>query len=357
MKKITSLVAILLIFVVSIPNLFAVSEAAVLFLLISPHARVGGMGEAFVAVADDASAVFWNPAGLAFQEGRQFTSMYQPLLPQFNLDDLYYLFGAYRQSVEGLGTVGFNITFANYGQQIITDETGPEALGTFNSNEFAITLSYATLFSQNTGVGLNVKFIKSNLSEVGAGIEKGNGKASAFAVDLGLLKKNLFMDNLSFGVNISNIGPKITYIDNAQADPIPTNFKIGFAYKAIDQEFNSLTFVADMNKLLVHRTASNQISVDGDTTLVSEVDPVFEAFFSAWQDDNYIFNLGTEYWYANLIALRAGYYHDPDGKVKYLTIGAGLKYSIYQFDFGYISAGDNHPLSDTMRFSMTIGGQ
>ncbi len=359
MKKITSLVAILLIFVVSIPNLFAVSEAAVLFLMIAPHARVGGMGEAFVAVADDASAVYWNPAGLAFQEGRQFTSMYQPLLPQFNLDDLYYLFAAYRQSIEGLGTVGFNITYANYGQQIITDETGPEPLGTFNSNEFAITASYATLFSENIAVGLNVKFIRSNLAKVGAGAEKGNGQANAFAFDMGILKKNILIDNLNFGLNISNIGPKITYIDNAQADPIPTNFKIGFAYKAIDQEFNSLTFLADMNKLLVHRSQGDSISVDddGDTVRLSEVDPVFEAFFSAWQDDNYIFNLGAEYRYANLVALRAGYYHDPDGKVKYLTIGAGLKYSIYQFDFGYISAGDTHPLSDTMRFSLTIGGQ
>lgn len=362
MKKITSWVAILLTLVIAIPNVFAVSEAAVLFLLISPHARAGGMGEAFVAVADDASAVFWNPAGLAFQEGKQFTSMYQQLLPQFNLDDLYYLFGAYRQSIEGLGTVGFNITFANYGQQIITDETGPEALGTFDSNEFAITLSYATLFSENMAVGLNAKFIKSNLSEVGAGAEKGNGQASVFAIDLGLLKKNLFINNLNFGLNISNIGPKITYIDNAQADPLPTNFKIGFAYKAIDQEFNSLTLVADMNKLMVHRTATptgETTVVNGETieVLENKVDPVFEAFFSSWQDDNYIFNLGGEYWYANLIALRAGYYYDPDGKVKYLTIGAGLKYSIYQFDFGYISAGDNHPLSDTMRFSMTIGGQ
>ncbi len=343
MKKLTSLITILLVLVIGAPSVFAVSEAAVLFLLISPHARVGGMGEAFVGLADDVSAIYWNPAGLAFQRGKQFTSMYQPLLPQFNLDDLYYLFGAYRQSYEGLGTVGFNVTYANYGQQIITDETGPDALGTFNSNEYALTFSYATLLSENTGVGLNIKYIRSNLSEVGAGVEKGDGKANAFAVDIGFLQKNLLINRLNFGLNIANIGSKITYIDNAQADPLPTNLKAGFAYIALDQEYNRLTFLADVNKLIVNRHE------DGS------VDSVIKAFGTAWQNSNYILNFGAEYWYANLIALRAGYYHDPDGKVKYLTIGAGLVYSIYQFDFGYISAGDSHPLSDTMRFSLTIG--
>jgi len=343
MKKFTGLLTLLLGLTFAAPSAFAVSEAAVLFLLISPHARVGGMGEAFVGLADDVSAVYWNPAGLAFQQGKQFTSMYQPLLPQFNLQDLYYLFGAYRESFEGLGTLGFNVTYANYGQQIITDETGPDALGTFNSNEYALNLSYATLLSENTGVGLTIKYIRSNLSEVGAGAERGDGKASAFAIDLGFLKKNLLINRLNFGLNIANIGSKITYIDNAQADPLPTNFKAGFAYIAVDQPYNKLTFVADMNKLLVNRHR------DGS------VDSVIKAFGTSWKNKNYIFNFGAEYWYANLIALRAGYYDDPDGSVQYLTLGAGLKYSIYQFDFGYISAGDSNPLSDTMRFSLTIG--
>ena len=68
-----------------------------------------------------------------------------------------------------------------------------------------------------------------------------------------------------------------------------------------------------------------------------------------------IFSGGMEYWYSDLIALRVGYYYDKMGKVKYATFGAGLKYSLYGFDFGYVSAGEGHPLSDTMRFSLTIG--
>ncbi|MFQ5825249.1 MAG: PorV/PorQ family protein [bacterium] len=343
MKKIIPFVAALFLLAFTVSNVFAVSEAAVLFLLISPNARAGGMGEAFVGIADDVSAIYWNPAGLAFQEGKQFTSMYSKWLPQFNLDDLYYLFGAYRQSIEGLGTIGGNVTYINLGEQTITDETGPEPLGTFNSNEWAITFSYATLFSENLGIGLNVRFIRSNLSKVGAGAEKGDGQANAFAVDIGVLKKNFLINKLNFGVNIANIGPKITFVDASQADPLPTNFRAGFAYRLLDHEYNRITLVFDVNKLLVNKNE------DGTS------DSVFKAFLTSWDNNDYILNFGGEYWYANLIALRAGYNYDPSGKSEYLTIGAGLRYSIYQFDFGYISAGEGHPLSDTMRFSLTIG--
>ncbi|MFQ5602379.1 MAG: PorV/PorQ family protein [bacterium] len=347
MKRITTILSVLFLTTFAATNVFAVSEAAVLFLLISPNARAGGMGEAFAGVADDVSASYWNPAGLAFQEGKQFTSMYSKWLPQFNFSDLYYLFGAYRQSIEGLGTIGFNITYINLGEQTITEATGPEPVGKFNSNEWAFTFSYATLLSETMSVGLNVRYIRSNLSSVGAGTEKGDGQAGAFALDIAMLKKNLFLNNLNLGLNISNIGPKITYVDASQADPLPTNFKIGLAYRAIDQEFNRLTFAFDVNKELVKKNKN------GST------DSIIKAFISAWDNEKknrgIIYNFGAEYWYANLIALRAGYYWDKDGNVDYLTLGAGLRYDIYQFDFGYISAGENHPLSDTMRFSLTVG--
>lgn len=353
MKRFTTCLAALLILAIAVPNVFAVSEAAVLFLLISPNARAGGMGEAFVALSDDVSASYWNPAGLAFQEGMQFTSMYSKWLPQFNLDDLYFMFGAYRQSIEGVGTVGLNITYINLGEQTITDETGPDPIGTFNSNEWALSLSYATLLSESFGVGLNVRYIRSNLSSVGAGAEKGDGQANAFAVDIGLLKKNFFVDRLNLGLNISNIGPKITFVDASQADPLPTNFKLGFAYRVLDQEFNRLTVAVDMNKLLVSKNE------DGTS------DALIKAFLTAWDNDQankgIIYNFGAEYWYAELIALRAGYNWDKAGRASYLTVGAGLRYSIYQFDFGYIagdpfgSSDNKSPLTDTMRFSLTIG--
>jgi len=147
---------------------------------------------------------------------------------------------------------------------------------------------------------------------------------------------------LNFGLNLSNLGPKITYIDASQADPIPTNLRAGFAYRLLDQEYNKLTFVLDVNKLLVHRTSEG-------------ADDIATALIKAWGNDDYILNIGGEYWYADLIALRAGYNYDEAGKVKFLSLGAGLRYSIYQFDFAYVAAPEGHPLSDTMRFSLIIG--
>ncbi len=347
-KAVAALVTVLTVGAFAV-NAFAVSEAAVLFLLISPGARPSGMGEAFAAIADDATAVYWNPAGLAFQTGRELTLMHANWLPQLT-NDMFYDFAAYRQSVEGLGTVGLNVTYLNLGKQYITGEDSPEVLGEFTSFDFAVSLTYGTLVGRNTAVGVGLRYIRSNLSTVGAGAEKGSGKANAFAVDLAVLYKAPWLKGLSFGANLSNMGPKITYIDAAQADPLPTNLKAGVAYKAINSPYNKLTFALDVNKLLVRRYA------DGTS------DPFYKAIFTSWTDQpigdefkTMIYSGGFEYWYADLFALRAGYYYDEEGKVKYATFGAGIQYHKYRFDFAYVSAKEGHPLSDTMRFSLTLG--
>jgi len=344
MKKIGVLLLVLFLGTFAAES-YAVSEAGVLFLMISPGARAAGMGEAFVAIADDASAVYWNPAGLAFQTGREITLMHTNWLPQFG-SDLYFDFLAYRQNFEGLGVVGVNVTYLNLGEQTRTDETGNE-LGTFNSHEFAITAAFGARISENMSVGIGLRFIRSSLSDVGAGSEKGDGKANGFAVDLGWLYKPSFLRGLSFGANLSNLGPKMTYIDAAQASPIPTNLKVGVAYKLLDTEFNRLTVAADFNKLLV------VVHQDGTS------DPFYKAIFSSWQEDglkDMIYGAGLEYWYSNLIALRTGYHVDKEGKANYATFGFGIKYSLYRFDFGYVATGDEgHPLSGTSRFALTIG--
>ncbi|MDZ7386581.1 MAG: PorV/PorQ family protein, partial [candidate division KSB1 bacterium] len=141
-----------------------VSKSAVLFLRIAPGARAAGMGESFCAVADDATAVFWNPAGLAFQKGREISLMHAKWLPQL-ADDLFYEFGAFRLPIEGLGTFGFNVTYINYGEQIWTGEEGPEELGRFTSYEFAVSAHYATLLNENLGLGLSMRYIRSSLAD------------------------------------------------------------------------------------------------------------------------------------------------------------------------------------------------
>jgi len=347
MNKLKSTLAALLVIGFAAPTLFAQSESTAIFLLFPPHARVSGMGEAYVGLADDVSAAYINPGGLAFQQGWQAATTYSPILPNFNIDDLYYLFGVYRNSVEGLGTMAFSVLYSSYGKQLQTGEDSPDVIGEFSSNEFALTGSFSTLFSENTGVGLNVKFIRSNLSPVGAGTEVSSGQsgqAAAFAVGIGVLQKEVFFDQLDFGLSVTNIGPKMTYIDKRQADPLPTNFRAGFAYTLVEEEFNKFTILADMNKQLVNRQDS------------TGVDPVYKAAFTSWKNNDYIYSFGAEYWYANLLALRMGYYNDGRGRVKYLSFGVGLKLELLQFDFGYISTADDHPLANTMRFSFTFGG-
>ena len=324
-------------------SLFAQSESAVPFLLISPGARAAGMGESFVSIADDATATYWNPAGLAFQSKRQISLMHSNWLPQL-ASDLFYDYATYVHPMEGLGTAGLAVTYLNLGEQTITGEDSPDPLGTFSSYEFAISGSFGANVSDNSAVGITLKYIRSNLASVGAGAEQGDGRANAFAFDLGYMHKNLFMNRFNFGANLTNMGPKVTYIDAAQADPLPTNLRVGFSYGIIEEEFNQLRIAVELDRILVKKN-------DDGTS-----DSWYKALATSWSDgDPFIYNIGMEYWYNNLIALRTGHHYDEVGKVKYVTFGAGLKYSIYGFDFGYVSAGEGHPLSDTMRFSLSIG--
>jgi hypothetical protein len=362
MKHIVQILILIILMIFSVSSLFAQGESAVPFLLIAPGARPGGMGEAGVATAGDATAIYWNPAGLAFQYEDPETDnkgeaslMHVKWLPQFNFSDLWYDYLAARYYIEDIGMVGASITFLNLGKNVATDENGND-LGTFDSFEYAVTISYATKLKENLGIGVNLKFIQSNLTDknLQVGSENRDGRSSSFAVDLGVKwipAYGIFNNRLSFGANLSNFGPKMTYIDEAQADPLPTNLRLGFAYKLLDDEFNKISLVYDANKLLVVRDAEGS-------------DNVFKAvFYSAWTTGSFedrlkkiTHSFGLEYWYGNLIALRAGYFYENDkfGGRKFATFGAGLKYYIFGIDFGYISAEDDHPLSDTMRFSILI---
>lgn len=338
-----------------------VAEATAIFLQIGPGARAGGMGESFVAIADDATATWWNPAGLAFLDKRELTLMHVNWLPAFHLSDLYYDYISYVSSVPDWGTFGANVVFLNLGETERRDEMNNPG-GMFRTFEGAIAGSYGATVTENTGLGLSVKFIYSHLSDRGTGQEQGSGVATDFAADLGLLHKTrdpLMKMPLNFGVNLSNMGPKMIYIDAAQADPIPTNLRLGLAWWMLDDGYNKLALSGDVNKLLVRKHK------DGST------DPFYVALVTAWTDEEYfdgkfpyvqkpfihdlILNLGAEYWYSDLVALRMGYWNDHVGKVFPLTYGASFKVSTYRFDFSYISAGKGHPLTDTMRLSLTIG--
>ena len=333
------------------------SEAGVIFLNISPGARPTGMGDSFVAISDDATASWWNPAGLGRQSGREITMMHASWLPGFGFDDLYYDFLAYKQEIPGLGTIGGHIIYFYLGEQIRTDENNTY-LGTFKTYETAATLSYGTDLSDDLFIGINTKFIYSHLSDYGAGNEKGSGTGHSVAMDLGLLYQTDY--DVDLGLCISNMGTKVSYIDYEQADPLPTNLKFGFAYYLFYDDYNSLVLTGDMNKLLVKK--GEDLDGDGEITTSdewNETDPIYQAIFTSWMDDDgikdIVWGLGAEYWYNKMIGLRMGFWNDDMGEISASTYGCSLRYDSYIFDFSYLDAGEGHPLTDTMRFSLNIG--
>ncbi|SVB86101.1 uncharacterized protein METZ01_LOCUS238955, partial [marine metagenome] len=179
----------------------AQSEAGAIFLLIAPGARAGGMGEAQVAVANDAYASYWNPAGLGFLDGQELALMHVNWLPGL-ADDLYYEFFAFRKKYPTLGTIGGHLIFLNLGEQIRTSETGDE-LGTFTSYMTAFALSYSALISPNQSFGINTKVSYQHLVEIGAGSEKGKGTSTDFGFDLGYMHKEWLLPKLTLGLNLS----------------------------------------------------------------------------------------------------------------------------------------------------------
>ena len=187
MKRITFLRVLVLLTILK--PIYAQSEAGAVFLLISPGARAGGMGEAQVAVANDVYASYWNPAGLAFLQGSELALMHVNWLPNL-ADDLYYEFLAFRKHFPYLGTLGGHVIYLNLGEQIRMGETPDDYLGKFTSYMMAATISYSALLSKNSSLGINAKISYQHLVELGAGNEQGKGTSTDFGFDIGYLKKS-----------------------------------------------------------------------------------------------------------------------------------------------------------------------
>jgi len=357
---------------------YAQGQSGVPFLLLAPDSRAGGMGESGSALGDNSNAIFWNPAGIAFLTGSEISFTHSNWLPKLNLDGLFYEYLTYRQYVESLnGSITASITYMNFGEFIRTNDSGAQ-IGKFKSFDGAFTVGYATKIHNDWGFGANFRLIHSSLSEKPTAQEEGKGKATTVSFDLAAMwrpeKLHLpligdFSNRLSIGFNLSNMGPKIWYIDKDQADPLPTNFRLGIAARLYEDEHNSLTLTADFSKLLIDKL---------DTLANGKPEPVknrsewYSAIFTAWADQPFSEEikditsaLGLEYWYGTpgdfRFAVRGGFfYEDPTkGNRKFVTFGAGIRYEMYGFDFSYITTsvfpeGNEHPLSDTIRFTLSM---
>lgn len=282
---------------------------------------VGQAGEMWFATADRIVVFAQGKNELAFTHANW--------LPDL-AEDLYYEFLSYTQPFGGLGTIGGNVTFLSYGTIPTTGENSSEVTGEINPFDVAVTLSYGTRASKKLAVGLSAKIIYSKLSVVGAGAEVGQGSGTSMAVEGGLLYSAT--KRLRLGAVLTNLGPNMSYIDAAQSDALPRNLALGFSYKLLDSPYNRLTVVGEINKLLA------TVNDDFSTELQEAVE-----------------NVGIEYWYGSLLALRAGYIYDKEGQIKTPTLGVGLQYKgRYRLDFAYIPSSDNLPLANTLRTSLTV---
>lgn len=282
---------------------------------------VGHAGEMWFATADRIVVFAQGKNELAFTHANW--------LPDL-AEDLYYEFLSYTQPFGSLGTIGGNVTFLSYGTIPTTGENSSEVTGEINPFDVAVTLSYGTRASKKLAVGLSAKIIYSKLSVVGAGREVGQGSGTSFAVEGGLLYTAT--RRLRLGAVITNLGPDMSYIDAAQSDALPRNLALGFSYKLLDSPYNRLTVTGEINKMLA------TVNDDFSTELQEAVE-----------------NVGIEYWYGSLLALRAGYIYDKEGQIKTPTLGVGLQYKgRYRLDFAYIPSSDNLPLANTLRTSLTV---
>jgi len=285
----------------------------------------------------------------------ELTLMHVNWLPEL-ADDIYYEYLGFVRHIEGWGTIGANITYLTYGSIIRTSETGTVE-GEFDAYDVAFTFSYGVPLTTSLSGGISAKIIYSHLSELGAGEERGSGTSTGLALDLGLLYR--IDPRLTLGMALTNLGPDISYIDVAQADPLPRNLAIGLAWKIVKSQYNEILFTVEANKSLADRDKT--ILEDFRDVLASPEDELKGFFYNPFTFGGLsntfkgvIINGGIEYKYSSFFAMRGGYIHDEEGDIHTPTLGFGIYYNMFKFDFAYIPSSDDVPLANTMRYSLSV---
>ena len=341
-------------------------QTAAPFLLIAPDARSGAMGDAGVAISPDANSLHWNPAKMAFMEDPTgFSVSYTPWLRNLVPDiDLGYLSVYHR--LDERNTIGGSLRYFSYGSIQLTDNSMQD-IGIYSPNEFSVDGTFARKFGETFSLGTALRYVRSSLSN-----GQFNGQeirpASAMAADISAYYRNgtvlLGKDaEVALGVNISNIGTKVSYSDAAEKSFLPTNFKIGGATTFNLDDLNTFAVALDINKLLVPTTPirdENGLITSGKDPNRSVPAGIFGSFSDApggFSEElrEISYSLGTEYWYNRQFAIRAGYFYEnpTKGDRQYLTLGAGLKYNVFNLDFAYLVANQQKsPLAQTLRFSL-----
>lgn len=337
---------------------------------IAPDARAGGMGDIGAATDPDVSSQYWNPAKYPFCISRAGVALnYTPWLRQLVNDmDLAYLVGYYR--IGEHSAVSGSVRYFSLGEVMTNDS---ENAMTINPYEMSVDVGYSLMLSEKFSIAAAVRWIYSDLTY---DYTDDTSPGSAFAADIACYYNNYINlgareCQLGIGLNISNIGSKITFGGSDYSEFIPTNLRLGAALMVPIDEYNRFTIAADANKLLVpthpiqeddETPEDYQQRVQKDYYDVSSIGGIFKSFGDApggFKEElqEVSWSVGAEYVYNDKFSLRAGYHHESEnkGNRKYFTVGAGFRMSAFSLDCGYVIAtAKSNPLDQTLRFTLAF---
>ncbi len=350
-------------------NAGRIPTPTLLFLNVAPDARSAAMGDAGVALSVDANAIHWNTAKLATTDKKMgFSLSYTPWLRNLVNDMALYNVAGYTVTKKNL-VFGFAIDYFDQGMFQATLDNGTSA-GNFNSKEFAIGISHARKLSPALSLGMNLKYINSNLLgnyQGSGGVSNALKPAQTVAADISVFyaKPSVGPWKYSYGLTLSNISGKVTY-GGTERNFIPTNLRVGMAATHEIDDLNKLTFTVDFNKLMVPTPPAyeNGKMIGTDPATVSAIGGIFGSLADApdgisEEIKEVTTSVGAEYLFNNAFALRTGYFHESEmkGNRKYFTFGLGFKMdSKYGLDFAYlVPSGQGSPLANTLRLTLIAG--
>lgn len=342
-------------------------------LTITPDSRAGGMGDVGAATTPDINSQYWNPAKYAFMESPAGVALsYTPWLSKLVSDiNLGYLAGYYK--IDEFSSVSGSLRYFSLGEITLTDENS-DVLGSAQPYEMSLDAAYSRKLSENWSAAVAFRYIRSDLNNgqngsTGEEMFPGN----AFAADVAAYYNTLIPmatgdSKLAFGLNISNIGSKISYDKNQTNLFIPTNLRLGGSFMYPFDDYNKISINADINKLLVP-TPIVKNDDESDTDFDARRDAYYATgpiagIFKSFNDapggmseelQEIMWSVGAEYAYNNQFFVRGGYFNENQykGNRKFFTAGVGFKLNVFQLDAAYvISAAQSNPLDQTLRFTL-----
>lgn len=350
-----------------------VITTAVPFVLIAGDPRSAGMGDIGVVSSADAFSQQWNSAKYAFAISKQGVGVtYTPYLSNL-VNDIFLGNLTYYNRINERSAVGASLRYFNVGE-IELRETADQVPLVVKPNEMLFDVSYSLRLSDRMAMGVTGRYIRSNLKIPTAGGDIANA-ASTFAVDVSgyyqseEIAYNDFDGRWRAGFNISNIGPKLKYDESGQENNLPTNLAAGVGFDFILDEYNKVGVNTQFNKLLVPTPqdfdGDGDIDADDDQEYesISFVSGIFKSFGDApdgFSEElkEFTWALGAEYWYQDVFAFRTGYFNESDdkGSRKFLSLGAGFKYTAINIDISYLFSTSKvrSPLEGTLRFGLTF---